>query len=619
MLCKIDPSLIRDARRILTLLCFASRPLTLPELIDGIAVETTEPTGLNKDCRLEDYNDIHDICPGFINLNVAARPTPTVQIAHFSVQEPTVQIAHFSVQEYLESDRIQHQKAEIFGLTSVIAHAEIAEICLIYLLEHNLSSLESRNSMLEEYPLADFAAMYWHVHYKSMANPASKLDTLISRLFQQKELFMTWVTLHRVDGEIVYDKASSKVPSPVYYASFLGLDQVLHELLDTKLQEGTSIDSLLCTWVINVSIEINAQGGQFGNALQAASCGGHEKMVQLLLDKGADVNAQGGRLGNALQSAIVGGHEEVVQQLLDKGADIHAQNEVYGSALSAASGKGYEKVVQQLLDKGADVNAPGKWFGNALYSASNKGHEKVVQLLLDTGADVNARGDGYSGTALHAASGKGYEKVVQQLLDKGADVDAQSGRYGNALHAASGKGYEKVVQQLLDKGADVNAQGGEYSNALQAASRGGHEKLVQQLLDKGADVNAQGGKFGNAIKAASMYRHEKVVQLLLDKGSVQPQLRRVGLERTVIAPPAPKYHTVSNPPWESFKPGLIGQRFLGTKRTKNFYSLAYLASKKLVHSPLVCRNVFLRYTRCYNVYVQPSLSTKHYRAIEVAG
>ena len=48
---------------------------------------------------------------------------------------------------------------------------------------------------------------------------------------------------------------------------------------------------------------VNAQGGQHGNALQAASYGGHEKVVELLLDKGADVNAQGGAYyGNALQA-----------------------------------------------------------------------------------------------------------------------------------------------------------------------------------------------------------------------------------------------------------------------------------------------------------------------------
>ena len=40
----------------------------------------------------------------------------------------------------------------------------------------------------------------------------------------------------------------------------------------------------------------------------------------MLLDKGADVNAQGGEYGNALQAASAGGHEAVVRLLVDKGA-----------------------------------------------------------------------------------------------------------------------------------------------------------------------------------------------------------------------------------------------------------------------------------------------------------
>ena len=51
--------------------------------------------------------------------------------------------------------------------------------------------------------------------------------------------------------------------------------------------------------------DVNAQGGKYGNALQAAafSYEGFRKM-KLLLEKGADVNAQGGKHGNALQAAV---------------------------------------------------------------------------------------------------------------------------------------------------------------------------------------------------------------------------------------------------------------------------------------------------------------------------
>jgi hypothetical protein len=47
---------------------------------------------------------------------------------------------------------------------------------------------------------------------------------------------------------------------------------------------------------------------------------GHEGVVKLLLNKSADVNAQGGYYGNALQAASAKGHEAVVKMLVSRGA-----------------------------------------------------------------------------------------------------------------------------------------------------------------------------------------------------------------------------------------------------------------------------------------------------------
>jgi hypothetical protein len=43
-------------------------------------------------------------------------------------------------------------------------------------------------------------------------------------------------------------------------------------------------------------------------------------VVRLLLEAKADVNAQGGEYGNALQAASFWGHEKVVRQLLFAGS-----------------------------------------------------------------------------------------------------------------------------------------------------------------------------------------------------------------------------------------------------------------------------------------------------------
>jgi len=511
ILCSIDEGSIKDARRILTLLCFSFRPLTVQEVIDGIAVDLDEPACLNLRRRLQDADDLREICPGLIDFGVKRDDeTQFVSDGYNDIEgmTPTVRIAHFSVQEYLESDRITQQKAASLALQSASAHAEIAQICLIYLQEPGLSSGTLDQTKLKEFPLAHFAALFWHHHYRNATSATSRLNRLVLRIFQQHQgSFYTWVKLHSPDRrpwdtQMDLSLDSSDIASPVYYASLLGLDIVLYELIS------------ICQELASEGMDlINARGGYCGNALQAASEGGHEKVVQILIDAAADVITQD-TYDHALHAASREGHEKVVQILIDVGADVDARGR-YDHALHAASREGHEKVVQILIDAAADVITQDT-YDHALHAASREGHEKVVQILIDVGADVDARGR-YD-HALHAASREGHEKVVQILIDAGADVIAQD-TYDHALYAASLNGHEKIVQLLINAGADVNAQGEYYGNALQAASTRGHKKVVQILIDAGADVNAQYN--GNALYAASEGGHEKVVQMLIDAGAVE--------------------------------------------------------------------------------------------------
>ena len=74
--------------------------------------------------------------------------------------------------------------------------------------------------------------------------------------------------------------------------------------------------------ILKVLLDRDAQGGFFLNsALWAASATGRDKVVQMLLDKGADINAEGGYYGNALRAASARGYDKVVQMLRQNGAD----------------------------------------------------------------------------------------------------------------------------------------------------------------------------------------------------------------------------------------------------------------------------------------------------------
>ena len=251
----------------------------------------------------------------------------------------------------------------------------------------------------------------------------------------------------------------------------------------------------------NVFEEIPSFGCVRGvRLLYMLSLYGHHKLVKVvLLKKGADVNAQGGLFSNALQAASVQGHKEIVAMLLEKGADVNAQGGFFGNALQAASNEGHKEIVAMLLEKGANVNAQGGFFGNALQAASSERHRETVAILLEKGANVNAQG-GVFGNALQAASARDME-IVATLLENGADVNAQGGAFGNALQAASSGGHKKIVAMLLEKGADVNAQGGLFGNALQAALIKREDGITIMLLGNGAKINTQGRIYGNVLQA----------------------------------------------------------------------------------------------------------------------
>lgn len=72
-------------------------------------------------------------------------------------------------------------------------------------------------------------------------------------------------------------------------------------------------------------IDVNAQGGEYGSALQAAAWSGQTESIKLLIEKGAHVNVQGGKYGSALNAAIIMGYWNIVKILLDNGArpDFH--------------------------------------------------------------------------------------------------------------------------------------------------------------------------------------------------------------------------------------------------------------------------------------------------------
>ncbi|KAF3934310.1 Ankyrin-1 [Dactylella cylindrospora] len=542
-----------NAIKILQFLTYSQRPMRVKEAVDAIAVniDGNKDQYFDPEYRLPDPSEILCYCSSLVVAVPANDGSNKVD------GESALQLAHFSVKEYLTSIELGGEIGKSFE--RAYAKASISKICLAYLLQLDVSSSWTK---MKKFPFAAYCAASWMDFAADAESTDPALQDFIRRFFcNGKGLHHNCYNFASIDTPWAPPPdghlwSTRKVVSELYYASCGGLVNTVEYLL------GQDAD-------------VNATGGHYYTALNCASAKGHEKVVELLLDKGASIELQDdsethgwhGRdigEGTALYHASYYGHESIVRLLITNGAEINSKGGSYGTALQAASAGGHIGTIKLLLENHAEVNAYVGGRATALQLASERGREDIVQLLLLHGAEVNmscgrrkyalayASGGGHLGVvnlllnngadinpqygspALQLASGKGYTEIVRLLLEKGADVNYNNYDHGGPLYDASLGGHEEVVKLLLEKGANFNVRkhtippGRDdsrpvrydiYQNPLHAASSKGFLKIVEMLLEKGADVNGLGGAGSNALCEASAAGYEKIVKLLLEKGA----------------------------------------------------------------------------------------------------
>ncbi|KAJ7151979.1 ankyrin repeat-containing domain protein [Mycena filopes] len=489
------------AQAALTWVTHAKQILSVADLRAALAIEPSAKEVDDDD--LLDIETIVGVCAGLIIVD-----------EHLSV----VRLVHYTTQEYMDSI-----SSECFPG----AHTKITEALLTFLSFDSVRKLIGRGythglKKAELPPLLVYC-QYCLTHAAKEPEEDSELQPLLLQFIYQVRF---WSGFARISWD--QWESMPEEPSALFAAATTNLLNIGVILIKEGQHSESMVEELVsaaakghCDMVrllVYSGADVNAQGGDYRNALQIAAVKGHKEIVQLLIDNGAEVDCESEVYDNPLLAAAYEGHKEVVQLLLEHGADVDAEGVEYSNVLAAAASEGHRDVAQLLIEHGADVNAQGGVYSNALLAAVYERHKKVVQLLIEHGADINVL-DEENGSALQVASLNGWMEGVQLLVEHGADVNLQGGEYGNALQAAAAEGHQEVVQLLIEHHANVNAQGGEYGNTLQAAALDGCKEVVQLLIEHGANVNAQGGEYGNALQAAAYEGHKEVVQLLIDHGA----------------------------------------------------------------------------------------------------
>jgi len=219
----------------------------------------------------------------------------------------------------------------------------------------------------------------------------------------------------------------------------------------------------------------------------------HMRVIQYLLQQGADAKAKNGAGQFPLLFAAIHGHTDAAKELIEHGADVNDADKNGSFSLQTAACKGYPWFVALLADKGANLKMTLPDGRTPLMCAAEAGHLDTVRVLLEKGAAVNTRTVGNT-TALTDAARAGSVDVVKLLLARGADPS--SSYIPDSFMNFSGrvvaiKAKKNKVSDVLDRIAKIASQDAYAVNfnmtmeqKVTFASKGAWNKVLHELAAK---------------------------------------------------------------------------------------------------------------------------------------
>jgi ankyrin repeat protein len=573
-----DPKAAERARRILSWLLYAARPLTLAELNMALAIEPMRPSIPSRE---QLYRNISGLVMGlftpFVEIieaqpDTAARPDDGASVVRdgfdtHSDERSIVRIFHQSALEYLLDATRKSPNGTIF-LTPDTAHESMALTCIAYLQanEAEASSMLSTTSskcgclilsgedhrrqsnLLRSRALLEYACRNWPIHVRCADTTGINTRTIYQ---PDPHAALTDATLKFLTHHPRANAFAKQVDS-----LYRGFDTItpegtpLHQAADLGLPRA--VQSLLREPGCNVNLLDPSDASPLHIAcrrlrLDNAQMDPWAPIIDMLLKQEPELEVSDSHEVSLFSLAVHSRRANVVREAIRRARD-HEYQEA-GSDIPGQPWRPSRAQLDQLF------NAPGPDGQLPIHSAVESGNLEVLDLLLDNGADPDVEGkDGrpplhyaivsgtemmvsrllrsqaanldkeYAGeqTALGLAVSHRQLGIVKLLLEHGArpDIPSKFGpRKGAPLHMAIAIGALDIMKVLVEAGASDSSPDDLGHTPLVTASHAGQVEVVKYLLNREVNVHATNKLGQNALQVASSAGYDSVVNLLVSHGA----------------------------------------------------------------------------------------------------